>query len=427
MDTSILQKMLETKKKSKPNKEQRDLFQEQLQNLLNEEGLSENAIYFILGGIPYGSPSVLAEHILVIKPADRPKSIDMIVSQGKNNHLAVLRALASLLTLFSYEGDEHAPMLKKIITQIYPAAKTKKDALHADTGKYLIEGFVFRVDPALPLLSLENIGLSPAALESFKGMMQRCLEGIQCNSAREYAQVQSIAVWLGMAPPSQPTQATLMPDGSSPALLAAALQAAKGAAPTVQTKPVSIENPPFASSVTAQEMSLRETAAYLTSLADNLRAADDRLDLLEEEKMSLSIKLDASLRSLSDLKEQQHRASRKIVQLKADLQKEQIRADELTRQQSAAEQSMEEQNVRLAEAFEQLARQASVISAYAADKQASLSAQMGALGFAMRLDYEDFQAALDIPMSVELGENLRGQLQNIFMILRKNGIHFDGE
>ena len=43
----------------------------------------------------------------------------------------------------------------------------------------------------------------------------------------------------------------------------------------------------------------------------------------------------------------------------------------------------------------------------------------------LQIEYTDFQDALEIPMTIELGENLREQLKNIFRVLKKLGIEFE--
>ena len=40
----------------------------------------------------------------------------------------------------------------------------------------------------------------------------------------------------------------------------------------------------------------------------------------------------------------------------------------------------------------------------------------------IKVEYRDFTDALDVPMSCDLGENLRLQLQSIFDILEKGGM-----
>ena len=40
----------------------------------------------------------------------------------------------------------------------------------------------------------------------------------------------------------------------------------------------------------------------------------------------------------------------------------------------------------------------------------------------IRVEYRDFTDAMDIPMSCDLGENLKLQLQSVFDILEKGGM-----
>lgn len=44
---------------------------------------------------------------------------------------------------------------------------------------------------------------------------------------------------------------------------------------------------------------------------------------------------------------------------------------------------------------------------------------------ALRIEVQDFKSALDMEMTPELGECLRFQIQNIFRILKKNGVNLD--
>lgn len=43
----------------------------------------------------------------------------------------------------------------------------------------------------------------------------------------------------------------------------------------------------------------------------------------------------------------------------------------------------------------------------------------------LQIEYTDFMDAVDIPMTVELGENMREQLKNIFRALERLGINFN--
>ena len=43
----------------------------------------------------------------------------------------------------------------------------------------------------------------------------------------------------------------------------------------------------------------------------------------------------------------------------------------------------------------------------------------------LRIEYQELQTALEMEMDVDLGENMRIQLKNIFAILERNGVTFD--
>lgn len=42
----------------------------------------------------------------------------------------------------------------------------------------------------------------------------------------------------------------------------------------------------------------------------------------------------------------------------------------------------------------------------------------------LKVEYKDYKSVENMEMSLELGENLRDQLKNIFFILEKEGIKF---
>ena len=60
-------------------------------------------------------------------------------------------------------------------------------------------------------------------------------------------------------------------------------------------------------------------------------------------------------------------------------------------------------------------------------KNRQLQSQEGLnkLASSLRLDYGDFCDAKDLEMSVDLGENMRAQLESVFSILKKHGIKLD--
>lgn len=59
------------------------------------------------------------------------------------------------------------------------------------------------------------------------------------------------------------------------------------------------------------------------------------------------------------------------------------------------------------------------------DQLASEKARLNRIARQIKIEYQDFKSAEDMEMSIDLGENLRLQMQSIFDIFEKEGIKFD--
>lgn len=70
----------------------------------------------------------------------------------------------------------------------------------------------------------------------------------------------------------------------------------------------------------------------------------------------------------------------------------------------------------------ELNKNKNVIEIFEANAQTSKKEMLNSLGAKLKTEFLDFQNALNVPMTVDLGENLRIQLNTVFKILEKNGI-----
>ena len=59
------------------------------------------------------------------------------------------------------------------------------------------------------------------------------------------------------------------------------------------------------------------------------------------------------------------------------------------------------------------------------DQLASEKARLNRIARQIKIEYQDFKSAEDMEMSIDLGENLRLQMQAILDIFEKEGIKFD--
>lgn len=63
-----------------------------------------------------------------------------------------------------------------------------------------------------------------------------------------------------------------------------------------------------------------------------------------------------------------------------------------------------------------------VLKVFDANAKAEKEAMLKRIASKLKVEYLDFKSADDCQMTIELGENLRAQLETVFKILAKNGI-----
>lgn len=96
------------------------------------------------------------------------------------------------------------------------------------------------------------------------------------------------------------------------------------------------------------------------------------------------------------------------------------------------EKNLEEKNHELAEKNQQLDRlnetlagKEQMIELLQREQSRKAEIALNVIAEQLRSEYREFRTALDLPMDVDLGENMRLQLKKLFTILERNGVNFD--
>ena len=102
---------------------------------------------------------------------------------------------------------------------------------------------------------------------------------------------------------------------------------------------------------------------------------------------------------------------------------------ELRKKLSAAEgdifalrQAVAQRDATIAEKDAEIAERVKMAEVLSRDRNKQADELLQKLASKIRIEYRDFVDALDVPMSCDLGENLRLQIQSIFDILEKGGM-----
>ena len=88
----------------------------------------------------------------------------------------------------------------------------------------------------------------------------------------------------------------------------------------------------------------------------------------------------------------------------------------------ALRQAVKQRDAVIAEKDAEIAERVKMAEVLSRDRSKQADELLQKLASKIRIEYRDFVDALDVPMSCDLGENLRLQLQSIFDILEKGGM-----
>ena len=78
------------------------------------------------------------------------------------------------------------------------------------------------------------------------------------------------------------------------------------------------------------------------------------------------------------------------------------------------------------ELSDKIVRQGDVINVYDEDKQKQKGELVNQIASSLKTIYQDFQSAKDMEMDIDLGENMRDSVDDIFRKLKKFGVDIEG-
>ena len=157
-------------------------------------------------------------------------------------------------------------------------------------------------------------------------------------------------------------------------------------------------------------------------LAELLGKAAKATAVVKVERAQQGVKIDALTQALDGEQNKLRGANQQIIDLQGTI-------TELRKKLAAAEgdifmlrQTVEQRDAVIAEKAIEIAERVKMAEVLSRDRSKQADESLQRLASKIRVEYRDFVDALDVPMSCDLGENLRLQLQSIFGILEKGGM-----
>lgn len=398
MDYEKLDQLMAIPKKSDASNAMRREYLVQMERLFNEEGLSINAQKYLWEGLSFCGAQPLGDYLRTFPKEERFKVVQDFTRSSSfidNDQATVFRLCTSLLGYFINHMPDNTDVIALLIKHFLSKYKKKDGSVFKKNisiiEKYFVSPYVWGCD--FPVW--DTLGLNANISIEFCEYMIKTLS----DTNRKYEQkISRIVSWLKSGLPQEETNRTHNKN-------------------TVDMKQ---ETTQCYSETTTEDghnntESTAVSASYESADIQALFKVAKHLEVCSQQVRIFATIYRKLTSDNEKLETQYQEQQKKTKEVYAELTETRSELEEL----SLTLQKAEAENKEL---HEEISRLQSVISVYSADKQSSMDSQLNAIASKLKHEYNEFMDAMDMEMTVEIGEILRDQLYRVFRALIKAGI-----
>lgn len=417
-----LMKAKKEKKKKEPTIKEKEAFRSAWLSLVADAGLTGSAEQFLYEGFAFCGAEPFYAYL--IQTEDQNATLAAMFSgkyYGIDSNVS-FRLVAHLLALMLNNNATRnilAPIIKRL-----PGACVNKDKKRLGTAEKTFEKyFLAELHPDVELCPLADIGTKPVFIKEFVTLVSSIMDGIENAGSAKGVVVKNIAKirkWLADYDTSQSASTDTKAEQLIPASTIVAAEKVKIVSVADNPPEDRVQAPKVIVTQPKEEASV-DMIAYLTEL---LGKAAKATAVVKSESTQQRVKIDALTQTLESEQSKLRGANQQIADLQDTI-------TELRKKLSAAEgdifvlrQMVEQRDAVIAEKNAEIAERVKMAEVLSRDRSKQADESLQRLASKIRVEYRDFVDALDVPISCDLGENLRLQLQSIFDILEKGGMKF---
>lgn len=415
----LLMSSKKEKKKKDPNAKERKAFHNAWVSLASEYGFAGRAEQLLYEGFSFCGAEPFYAYL--IQAEDQNATLSALFS-GKyygNDRNVTFRLVTHLLALLlnnNAPGNVLAPIIKRL-----PTASTNKDKKRLGTAEKTVEKyFLAELMPGAVLCPLADIGTKSIFIREFVDLFASILDGIESSGVAKDAIADSITktrkwfadyeVSQSNSPENKPVQEGLSPVAAQDH--SEVIKTAKDCHETGSKAPVIIENE-------SAEQIPTDMAAHLIAL---LNKAGKAALAVKADSIQQRSKIDQLTYSIECEQEKLKKANQQLSEQQDTISGLRAKISLLESDIVVLRQELAVKDAVITEKTAEIEERIKMADVLSRDRSNQANETLQRIASKIRVEYRDFKDAWDIPMSCDLGENLRLQLQSVFDILEKGGM-----
>lgn len=368
-----LDELLNIKKKGEASIEKKKNFTELLSKEFSKQGINENTVTMLDKGFSFEGAKAIVLHINTLQNRKKMNAVNALFKTKtfKNNNKGIafkflISMLAELMSAFDSDNKE---IIRTIILKIPKNIKNKEGKEFGDINIAIKKYFIQILDPKTKIPNFKQLDIENEAISQFEKIFTKAVNEIKNTTKNEKQVIENVLKSLN----TKAEQDTRI----------------------IETK--------------KQSKTKTKKISKTTVIHKKDENQTIKKDRINNHKIT---ELENKVKELQSIIEKSKDAN-KII------------SDELHNMSKELEESKkynEELIHRCNTLQNDLKKHMDILNIFEKNAQNSQKELLNSIASKLKCEYIDFKSAKNMPMTVDLGENLRDQINTIFQLLEKNGI-----
>ena len=380
---AILDELLNLPKKSEASKENKEKFCINWIRFTNFNGFNEQSEKYLYGGHAFCGAKPLKKYM------DKSEDAEKLLNEFLNGKLyrketgITFRIFTNLLALFLKDGK--SPKLLGKLIEKFPNACQNQEGKLLGTAPKTLEKYFFKELDNENFLPLSELNISKKSIGFFINLMKKFMNDIETDETFKKTNLQKVKLWL------DDYKINNIDENENNIEMKTLVQDTRMQVDSEKGK--DIVNAPV------------QKASYLidTALKEVINIENENIKFKDDNKKLAQL--------LSEEREKLKTSQKQI--------------EELNQKINTLKNEVDEKTKTIINKDSEITDHVKMIEILKNEQSYQVDVTIQKLSSKLKVEYQDFQDALNSTMSCELGENLKQQLKNIFEILERSGLKFN--
>ena len=368
-----LNELLNIKIKSEASIEKKKNFTELLFKEFSKQGINENTISVMDKGFSFEGAKAIVMYINTLQNKEKMNAVNTLFKTKtfKNNNKGIaFKLLISLFAgLLDTTDSNNNEIIRLIILEVPNYIKNKDGKEFSDINIIMRKYFIHLLSLRTKLPNFRQLDIDDRVFSQFEKLITQAVIGIKNPTKNEEKVIENILKSLNTK--IEPKEKTI-------------------------DKQQQLE--------TKLKKKNKKTVIHKKNIEQTIKKSKvDEQKIVELERIinELNLKIKKYTDENRNLSENLHNTSKELEIIKKENSELILRCNKL-------------QN--------DLKKHIDILNIFEKNAQTSKKELLNSIASKLKCEYMDFKSAKNIPMTVDLGENLRDQINTIFQLLEKNGI-----